>query len=261
MKPEYREAIRHRHWAERDYVNGPDTGEWAAVAAAYPHVPGLALFAEKYDRADFFPRGVMNICAEDFGTNEPVPDGWQGFTQQPPDGSRSRDGESYSWFHFDTGVWEFACSLKNYMGEIEVFVRILARICDAADWCESLYETDGRWPEDDDWRYKSAGGTGPPPHPAWWDRSTKYLEDLPPVNDDSGHRRVFACRPEWRTEAVVGLATGIRQEGAFDRLPVLADALDDAGCTDAYALAHLRHPGYQHDATCFVLAGILGPGD
>lgn len=36
--------------------------------------------------------------------------------------------------------------------------------------------------------------------------------------------------PEWRAETVVALASGIYAERAFDRLSVLADALQDAGC-------------------------------
>src|SRR5262249_49090048 len=38
--------------------------------------------------------------------------------------------------------------------------------------------------------------------------------------------------PNWRSADVVGLARGIYVERAFDRLPLLADALMDAGCAD-----------------------------
>lgn len=40
----------------------------------------------------------------------------------------------------------------------------------------------------------------------------------------------------WRTEAVVGVARGVRETKSASRLPVLADALDDAGCNDAAIL-------------------------
>jgi hypothetical protein len=36
--------------------------------------------------------------------------------------------------------------------------------------------------------------------------------------------------PEWLTSTVVQLAEGIYNDRAFDRLPILADALQDAGC-------------------------------
>lgn len=47
--------------------------------------------------------------------------------------------------------------------------------------------------------------------------------------------------PSWRTSAVVAMASGIREEGAWGRLEVLADALEDADCADGDILAHLRH--------------------
>jgi hypothetical protein len=48
-------------------------------------------------------------------------------------------------------------------------------------------------------------------------------------------------------------------EGTFDagRLAVLADALEDAGCTDADVVAHLRSPG-PHVRGCWVIDWLLG---
>ena len=42
-----------------------------------------------------------------------------------------------------------------------------------------------------------------------------------------------------------------------DRLAILADALEDAGCTDADILSHLRGPG-PHVRGCFAIDLILG---
>jgi hypothetical protein len=53
------------------------------------------------------------------------------------------------------------------------------------------------------------------------------------------------------------LSRGIHDERAFERLPILADALEEAGCTDADILAHLRGPG-PHVRGCWVLDLILG---
>jgi hypothetical protein len=61
----------------------------------------------------------------------------------------------------------------------------------------------------------------------------------------------------WRTETAVALATGIYAERAFDRLPILADALEEAGCDDADVLNHLRGPG-PHARGCWVVDGVLG---
>ncbi len=69
--------------------------------------------------------------------------------------------------------------------------------------------------------------------------------------------RPVALDPSWCTEAVVGLAAGIYADRAFDRLPVLADALDDAGCANADVLAHCRGPG-PHARGCWVVDLVLG---
>jgi len=60
----------------------------------------------------------------------------------------------------------------------------------------------------------------------------------------------------WRTEAVIGLATGAVAEAAFDRLPVLADALEDAGCDHPDVIAHCR-AGYPHARGCWVTTLLL----
>jgi hypothetical protein len=56
---------------------------------------------------------------------------------------------------------------------------------------------------------------------------------------------------------VRGLAEAIYEERAFDRLPILADALEEAGCTDEALLGHLRGPG-PHVMGCWALDLILG---
>ena len=47
----------------------------------------------------------------------------------------------------------------------------------------------------------------------------------------------------WNDGAVRKIAQLIYDDRAFDRLPLLADALEDAGCTDAAILAHCRDRG------------------
>src|SRR5213079_3337581 len=69
-------------------------------------------------------------------------------------------------------------------------------------------------------------------------------------------RRVI-IDPSWLTSDVVALATGIDQEKAFDRMPILADALQDAGCDDESVLRHCRQPG-GHVCGCWVIDLILG---
>jgi hypothetical protein len=48
----------------------------------------------------------------------------------------------------------------------------------------------------------------------------------------------------------------IYTDRAFDRLPILADALEEAGCTDAAILEHCRGPG-PHVRGCWVVDLLL----
>src|SRR5262249_4358937 len=69
--------------------------------------------------------------------------------------------------------------------------------------------------------------------------------------------RPAACDPAWRTPTVRRLAEAIYDERAFDRLPILADAVEESGCTNADLLGHLRGEG-PHTRGCWALDAILG---
>lgn len=69
--------------------------------------------------------------------------------------------------------------------------------------------------------------------------------------------RPAALDPTWRTSTVIALAAGIYADRAFDRLPILADALEDAGCSAAEVLAHCRTDG-PHVRGCHVVDLVLG---
>ncbi len=80
------------------------------------------------------------------------------------------------------------------------------------------------------------------------------------VQDIGGNPfRPVAFAPEWRTPTVLALAEPAYADRAFDRLPVLADALEDAGCDAADLLAHLRGTG-PHVRGCWALDLVLGKG-
>ncbi len=59
--------------------------------------------------------------------------------------------------------------------------------------------------------------------------------------------------------AVAKVAAAIYEDQDFERLPILADALEEAGCTSKKVLAHLRGPG-PHVLGCWPLDLILGLG-
>jgi hypothetical protein len=58
------------------------------------------------------------------------------------------------------------------------------------------------------------------------------------------------------TSKVVALAQKIYDYREFDQMPVLADALEEAGCTDPETLAHCRRPG-PHCKGCWVVDAVL----
>jgi hypothetical protein len=69
-----------------------------------------------------------------------------------------------------------------------------------------------------------------------------------------------AVDPGWRARqggTAARLARGIYDEGRFADLPVLADALEEAGCADEAVLAHCRGGG-PHVRGCWVLDLLLG---
>ena len=69
--------------------------------------------------------------------------------------------------------------------------------------------------------------------------------------------RPVTLNPAWRTSNVTALAQSIYDDRAFDRLPILADALEDAGCDNADILGHCRQPG-EHVRGCWVVDLVLG---
>jgi hypothetical protein len=60
----------------------------------------------------------------------------------------------------------------------------------------------------------------------------------------------------WNEGTVVRIAEGIYEERAFDRLPILYDALLDAGCDDEALLSHCRAPG-PHVRGCWAIDLLL----
>src|SRR5205823_2674368 len=63
--------------------------------------------------------------------------------------------------------------------------------------------------------------------------------------------------PAWLTTDVTGLARAIERDRAFELLPILADALADAGCADDRVLDHCRGGG-PHTPGCWVVDLLLG---
>ena len=63
--------------------------------------------------------------------------------------------------------------------------------------------------------------------------------------------------PDWRTTTAIQLAQQMYDSRDFSAMPILADALQDAGCDHADILDHCRGPG-PHVRGCWVVDLVLG---
>ncbi|WP_439623492.1 hypothetical protein [Gemmata sp.] len=68
-----------------------------------------------------------------------------------------------------------------------------------------------------------------------------------------------AVRSAWATRTVVDLSQLIATDRAFELMPVLGDALQDAGCDSAAVLDHCYRPA-AHARGCWLLDALLGDG-
>jgi hypothetical protein len=62
----------------------------------------------------------------------------------------------------------------------------------------------------------------------------------------------------WEHGVVQALAQEIYDEGRWDELPILADALEDAGCREEEMLRHCRDTAAPHVKGCWVVDALLG---
>jgi hypothetical protein len=95
------------------------------------------------------------------------------------------------------------------------------------------------------------------------DRDQKWVDKLRAMclllRDIVGNPfREVKFNKRWLTTDVLALARGIYDERAFDRMPILADALQDAGCNADDILSHCRDANQPHVRGCWVLDLILG---
>ncbi|WP_439620746.1 hypothetical protein [Gemmata sp.] len=95
--------------------------------------------------------------------------------------------------------------------------------------------------------------------------NTPYFFHIPPeLHSPHLLREVFGnpfrwtapLHPNWRTDTVVNLARHAHATTDFSTMPILADALQDAGCDRDDVLDHLRR-ATQHARGCWVLEAIL----
>lgn len=92
-------------------------------------------------------------------------------------------------------------------------------------------------------------------------RSLASLDAVELVRETFGHPfRPAALDPRWlhwRRRIVRRMARVIYRKRCFRNLPILADALEEAGCSDADILTHCRAP-MEHVRGCWVVDRLLG---
>jgi hypothetical protein len=70
--------------------------------------------------------------------------------------------------------------------------------------------------------------------------------------------RSVTFNPDWRTTDVMLLAQRIYESREFGAMPILADALQDAGCDSDDILDHMRDTTAPHVRGCWALDLVLG---
>ena len=94
--------------------------------------------------------------------------------------------------------------------------------------------------------YESARG-----HPdAWKHLYHLYRHTLGPTG--------LVFDPAWRTSTVVALAREISESRDFNAMPILADALQDAGCDNAELMHHLQNDSEEWTLADWSLWNALG---
>ncbi|MCE9561747.1 MAG: hypothetical protein K8U57_06790 [Planctomycetes bacterium] len=63
---------------------------------------------------------------------------------------------------------------------------------------------------------------------------------------------------EWRTTTALSLAQQMYESSDFSAMPILADALQDAGCDNTDILNHCRDANQVHVRGCWVVDVVLG---
>lgn len=97
-----------------------------------------------------------------------------------------------------------------------------------------------------------------------WSTASEPQLCVPPAEQADLLRCIFgnpfrpvAFNPAWRTDTAVTLARGMYDSRDFGAMPILADALQDAGCEDEAILAHCR-AAKPHVRGCWACDLVLG---
>jgi hypothetical protein len=98
--------------------------------------------------------------------------------------------------------------------------------------------------------------------PSMWQHANKWEECKPQadlVREIFGNPfKPVTFAKAWRTDTVLTLAHTMYESREFSAMPILADALQDAGCENEAVLAHCRDAKQVHVRGCWVVDLVLG---
>jgi hypothetical protein len=90
-------------------------------------------------------------------------------------------------------------------------------------------------------------------------RANEQIAQCALIRDIFGNPfRPVTFSPAWRTDTAVSLARQMYESREFGAMPILADALQDAGCDNDDILGHCRDPQQIHVRGCWVVDLVLG---
>ena len=110
--------------------------------------------------------------------------------------------------------------------------------------------------EDERWGY---GFFGYYDIPLWKETIIAFENTVPPLLREiiGNPFRPVTFSPQWLTDTAVSLARQMYDARDFSAMPILAYALQDAGCDSDDILNHCRQPG-EHVRGCWVVDLVLG---
>jgi hypothetical protein len=129
-------------------------------------------------------------------------------------------------------------------------------------------------PETDPWRVAMSTAEAVIIAAGWRARRDAGLMDQRPEGEDYATEERSVCEltrcifgnpfrpvaflPEWRTITAVALANLMYESRDFGTMPILADALQDAGCENEDILSHCRDADQVHVRGCWAVDLVLG---
>ncbi len=166
-----------------------------------------------------------------------------------------RQGSGYYWPYAHDALIENPRSVEHYRNFEEPLSARFEALLRALDRGPAVAHASAR--------VGPAPADAHPEHPWHPTFQAAYFEYLKPQADLL--RCLFAnpCRPpvvfspSCRTSTATALAAQMYKSRDFSAMPILADALQDAGCDSADVLDHCRGPG-PHVRGCWVVDLVLG---